>query len=89
MTKRYLSDWMGDLVGKEPMWSDTMDRDTKKGDEIDIETGIKGDKVTLRITSNGGLVTTVTMAPEWGRQIGRQLIGQANLLKPEDEEEET
>lgn len=53
-------------------------------DDIDIETGIKGDKVTLRITSNGGLVTTVTMGPEWGRQIGKQLIGQANLISPPD-----
>jgi hypothetical protein len=65
----------------------TSEEEETMSDEIDIETGIKGDKVTLRITSNGGLVTTVTMAPEWGRQIGRQLIGQADLLKPKDEEE--
>lgn len=53
--------------------------------EIDIETGIKGEKVTLRITSDGGLVTTVTMGPEWARVIGKQLIGQANLVEPEEE----
>lgn len=48
--------------------------------EIDIECGIKGDRVFMRVTDSGGLVSTTTFAPEFAREFGRQLIGQADLI---------
>jgi hypothetical protein len=92
MRKRYLTDWLaGEKRGadrlrslvepEETFW--TEDRmDPKEKNDPQIETGIHGELVTLRITSETGMVTTVGMDTTLARQIGAHLIGQADLIEP-------
>jgi len=50
----------------------------------EIETGINGEMVTLRLSEKGGMISTVTLPPDRARAIGKHLIGQANLISPPD-----
>ena len=48
----------------------------------EIETGINGEMVTLRLSEKGGMISIVTLPPDRARAIGKHLIGQANLISP-------
>jgi hypothetical protein len=97
---KFLTDWLAGekrgadyLMGRpplcmpeeeEPVWREKMDLDTKKGDRLEIETGISGNMITLRITGETGLITTLKMDTDLARTIGQNIIGQANLISPPD-----
>jgi hypothetical protein len=94
---RYLTDWLaGEKRGsdrlrslvepEEKFWTEDkwMDPEKPEDNKLEIETGICGNRITLRITSETGMVTTLTMDPDYARIIGGNIIGQANLVSPPD-----
>jgi hypothetical protein len=72
---------------EETFWTEDRWMDTEKA-EIEIETGICGDQIVLRLTGSTGMVTTLKMDPDYARTLGRNIIGQANLISPPDRCEE-